>query len=221
MTTVFLAPWSDGRRGAEQAPHTILAIRNGRGHYHPAVAEIPVQSFDPHEVVDNVHRSLVGRSDYVVIGGEHTITLGVLRARGPAHLVLFDAHSDDYHDLDNRPLNCGNWLATAKNEGLVDGVTWINYRDHKQPIIPQAKHYHVSVDVDVLAPGEIGWATAYPALGGCWLSELVNDISSLALLPSDSITADLVEYVPMLDTANRVGGNAAAEILGALLSVVH
>lgn len=201
------------------APHTILAVGNRLGRYYPRIAEIPVHTNDVGKALGNVTSALTGQHAYVVLGGEHTITLAILRAvcadGPPPHLVMFDAHTDEYGGAQ---INCGNWLTTAKQEGLINGCSWINYRDRKATDIPPSKRYHISVDIDVLAPIEYAWASNYPALGGCSLHELVEDICGIA---GESVTADLVEYQPRSDTGNRTGGHACALILDALLSVVH
>lgn len=228
---IFLAPFSVGRHGVSQAPHAILAARNGETYYHKEMVELPVHHYDAGVTANNLHTLLKGRTNYLVLGGDHSITMGVLRARaeeGPVHLVLYDAHSDDYDDdtvQSVHPLHSGNWVRLAWEEGLVSGVTWYNYRGMKfAKQFGNVKHngaerVHVSVDIDVLAPAEYGCATPYPEVGGPTLERLLQDIGSLRFRDA-SVTADLVEYDPTRD-AGFVGAYAASKLTTALLDLIH
>ena len=59
----------------------------------------------------------------VIMGGDHSITLPVLRAvakaYGPVALVHFDAHSDTGNDFFGKPYNHGTTFHWAIEEGLV------------------------------------------------------------------------------------------------------
>lgn len=228
--TIFLAPFSDGMHGISQAPHTILGIRNGQMKQHLKMAEIPVAHLNAEDTTENIHAVLRRyKEPYLVLGGNHVITLGILRARyeqsGPVHVILFDAHSDDYESAiveKARPLHHGNWLKFAQNEGLVSGVSWYNYRGSKwktKSLKPTTGPVHVTVDIDVLEPSEYGWASTYPELGGCSLNVLIRDIIQLPLKNCD-VTADFVEYNPERDTPNKIGGQAASHIVTTLLDII-
>ncbi|TNC52731.1 agmatinase [Rubellimicrobium rubrum] len=60
----------------------------------------------------------------VVLGGDHFITLPILRAyaeaHGPISIVQFDAHSDLWADDDMDRLDHGTFLYKAVKQGLVD-----------------------------------------------------------------------------------------------------
>ncbi|CDH45494.1 agmatinase [Candidatus Contendibacter odensensis] len=60
----------------------------------------------------------------VAIGGDHTITLALLRAlarrSGPLGMVHFDAHVDTWPDSFGQPLGHGSVFYRAITEGLVD-----------------------------------------------------------------------------------------------------
>lgn len=70
----------------------------------------------------------------VVMGGDHSITLGVLRAVkeavGPVALVHFDAHSDTIPEYYGKPYNHGTPFYHAISEGLIlpDNSTQIGIR---------------------------------------------------------------------------------------------
>ena len=60
----------------------------------------------------------------VWLGGDHSITLGVLRALnqvngGPVAIVHFDAHCDTWSSHFGEPSGHGTWMAEAMREGLV------------------------------------------------------------------------------------------------------
>lgn len=225
---IYLAPFSIGRHGASQAPHTILGIRNGETHYHPRIVEIPVNHHDAKVTNENIEKVLQNKDKYLVLGGDHSITTGIIRARateGPVHIVMFDAHTDDYESdyVDNvLPLHSGNWLKVVQDENLVSGISMFTHRgkvpsEYNKPI-PKFGRVHVTIDIDVVTPSEIGYATAYPEAGGCTLKRLLDDIESLNL-GSASVTADFVEYDPTRD-ATQAGGFASSKIVSALLTLI-
>ncbi|MBM3603462.1 MAG: agmatinase [Alphaproteobacteria bacterium] len=60
----------------------------------------------------------------ITLGGDHFITLPILRAvaarRGPVALIQFDAHSDTWVDDDPERIDHGTFLYKAIREGVVD-----------------------------------------------------------------------------------------------------
>jgi len=67
---------------------------------------------------------LMARHHCVFIGGDHSVTLALLRAaharHGPLALVHFDAHCDTWQDHFGEPSGHGTWTYEAIAEGLVD-----------------------------------------------------------------------------------------------------
>lgn len=65
------------------------------------------------------------------IGGDHTITLPVLRAihakHGKVALVHFDAHIDTWPILDDNPIGHGSFLRAAIEEGLIDPFNTLQF----------------------------------------------------------------------------------------------
>lgn len=59
----------------------------------------------------------------LVMGGDHSITLPILRAHaakhGPMSVIQFDAHSDTWEDLDKTRIDHGTFMYHAIEEGLV------------------------------------------------------------------------------------------------------
>jgi len=68
--------------------------------------------------------SLMAAHHCVFIGGDHSVTLPLLRAlhaqHGPVALVHFDAHCDTWSTHFNEPSGHGTWTYEAFQEGLVD-----------------------------------------------------------------------------------------------------
>lgn len=60
----------------------------------------------------------------ILLGGDHLVSLGILRAvhaaRGPVALVHFDAHSDTIDSYFGKPYNHGSPFYWAIKEGLID-----------------------------------------------------------------------------------------------------
>ncbi|MGR3200077.1 MAG: agmatinase [Paracoccus sp. (in: a-proteobacteria)] len=60
----------------------------------------------------------------ITLGGDHSITLPILRAvaarRGPVALIQFDAHSDTWVDDDPDRIDHGTFLYKAIRQGIVD-----------------------------------------------------------------------------------------------------
>jgi agmatinase len=70
-------------------------------------------------------RALIAKHHMLWLGGDHSITLPLLRAYRdhigrPLALVHFDAHCDTWHDHFGEPSGHGTWTYEAITEGLVD-----------------------------------------------------------------------------------------------------
>lgn len=77
------------------------------------------------QLVTQQHQLLAAKHHVITIGGDHSITLGVLRSLQRLHgcairLVHFDAHCDTWEDHFGEPTGHGTWLRQAIQEGLVD-----------------------------------------------------------------------------------------------------
>jgi arginase family enzyme len=131
---IYLAPYSAERHGVSQAPHTILGIRNGKSLSNLGVVEVPIKwpvqgEANSNEVISDLTEKLKAFAPpgYIVIGGDHSITLAVLRSLAyhylePVYLVMYDAHTDDYYS--SGVVNSGNWLKVAYEEGLIAGLVF-------------------------------------------------------------------------------------------------
>jgi agmatinase len=76
-----------------------------------------------HAQIEAQAGALMARHHCVALGGDHSITLPLLRAarrrHGPLALVHFDAHCDTWADHFGEPSGHGTWTREAIQEGLV------------------------------------------------------------------------------------------------------
>ncbi|KMK67024.1 agmatinase [Puniceibacterium sp. IMCC21224] len=77
----------------------------------------------PEAVTAHIRGILASGAASVVLGGDHFITLPILRAYvekfGPVALVQFDAHSDSWVDDDPERIDHGTFVYKAVREGLI------------------------------------------------------------------------------------------------------
>ena len=90
---------------------------------------IPTRPFSAEDALSEVERTIAGwlaqGARTLMLGGDHLMTLGALRAhharRGPLGLLHLDAHSDAGHgEIWGTRQHHGTWLRQAIEEGLVD-----------------------------------------------------------------------------------------------------
>ncbi|TBN42555.1 agmatinase [Paracoccus subflavus] len=78
----------------------------------------------PDRITAHVGAILDAGAAPITLGGDHFITLPILRAvaarRGPVALIQFDAHSDTWVDDDPDRIDHGTFLYKAIRQGLVD-----------------------------------------------------------------------------------------------------
>lgn len=75
------------------------------------------------DVIQTAATALMAQHHCVFLGGDHSITLPLLRAAharyGPVGLLHFDAHCDTWQDHFGEPSGHGTWTYEAIQEGLV------------------------------------------------------------------------------------------------------
>jgi agmatinase len=127
------------RSGARMAPAAIrdasLMLTDGCHELWPVslndavgdAGDWPIPNSDSQAAVTEIercHRHLVQQGCHLVcLGGDHLVTLGILRSlyqqHGPMAVIHFDAHCDTWADHFGEPLGHGTWLRNAVEEGLV------------------------------------------------------------------------------------------------------
>ncbi|MFD1912352.1 agmatinase [Halodurantibacterium flavum] len=81
----------------------------------------------PDRVTAHIRTILAAGAGTVTLGGDHFITLPILRAYaekfGPLSVIQFDAHSDTWVDDDMTRIDHGTFMYKAIRQGLVDPAT--------------------------------------------------------------------------------------------------
>lgn len=162
----------------------------------------------------------------VMLGGEHLVTLGAVRAAAKAYpdlrLIHFDAHADlrdDYmgvkyshacvirrcHEelLDGRIFQFG--IRSGDKEEICWGNSHVKTRffdfeglgDVVEEIIRDDCHVYITIDLDILDPGVFP-GTGTPEAGGVSFKELLG--AMLNVCRAKVVGCDLTELAPGIDT---------------------
>ncbi|HYJ74374.1 MAG TPA: agmatinase [Kineosporiaceae bacterium] len=108
--------------------HPFLDVEPWSVHQVADAGDVAANPFDIGEAVTAVQAAasdLLGRADHLVsIGGDHSLSLPLLRAtaarHGPIALVHFDAHLDTWDTYFGAPYTHGTPFRRAVEEGLLD-----------------------------------------------------------------------------------------------------
>lgn len=173
----------------------------------------------------------------LTIGGDHFITLPLLRAHaavhGPLSLVHFDAHSDTWKDEEDR-IDHGTMFFHAAKEGIVDpsrsvqvgirthnsdpmGFTWLDAAFvHEQGVAATVEEIkrivggskaYLTFDIDCLDPS-FAPGTGTPVVGGLSTFQAQSILRSLGAI--DWIGMDVVEVAPAYDVGDITALAAAS-----------
>ena len=197
----------------------------------------------PERLTDHIRGILAGGAGSLVLGGDHSISLPILKAYaekfGPLSLLHFDAHGDTWADDDMTRIDHGTMFYKAVKLGLVDPATSVQVgirTDNPEPmgftIIdapevhatgPQAvverikgllgHNVYLTFDIDVLDPA-FAPGTGTPVWGGLASWQAAAILRGLKGLPIRG--GDVVEVSPPYDTTGATaiaGAHAAMEIL--------
>ncbi|MGI8760884.1 MAG: agmatinase [Jatrophihabitantaceae bacterium] len=169
---VLGVPFDSGvsyRPGARFGPAHIRQSSRLLRPYNPALDVLPfgrqqvvdagdvvVNPFDIHQAIAQIEagaRELSASAALLVLGGDHTIALPVLRAmhalHGPVAVLHFDAHLDTWDTYFGEPYTHGTPFRRASEEGLLD-------RGHCLHIGIRGPLYHRQ---DLGDSSELGFAT--------------------------------------------------------------
>ena len=194
------------------------------------VAEVPAR------IEGHIGAILDAGAAPVTLGGDHSITLPILRAvaarRGPVALIQFDAHSDTWVDDDPGRIDHGTFLYKAIREGAVDpaasvsdtmGVTILDaqsvHRDGVDATLARIRQavgdrpVYITFDIDALDPA-FAPGTGTPVWGGLASWQAAALLRGLAGV--DLIGGDVVEVSPPYDTTGATaiaGAHVATELI--------
>ncbi len=183
----------------------------------------------PGQIEEEARQILGSGAQLLTLGGDHFITLPILRAHvahhGPLALVQFDAHQDTWDD-DGQKISHGTFVGRAVEEGLIDpalsvqigirtcapqdfGIEIIDaYEVHRlgvDGVVQRVKARvgdapaYLSFDIDCLDPA-FAPGTGTPVSGGLSSAQALMTIQGLATL--DWRGMDVVEVAPAYDHAD-------------------
>lgn len=180
-----------------------------------------------------------------LIGGEHLVSLGAIRAAYKHHkdlvLVHFDAHTDLREDYMGEPLSHAavirrswDFMGDGKifqfciRSGLKEEFKWAETHTHLEKftyntlaesvakIGPETPVY-VTIDLDVFDPS-IFSGTGTPEPGGIWWNDMINILKTLRGL--NIIGADVVELSPHYDPTGVSTAVACKTIRELMLTIL-
>src|SRR5213078_4260047 len=152
-------------------------------------------------------------------GGDHSVTLPVLRARKAAgkeaaSLLHFDAHFDTWEAYwGSKRYTHGTWVKRAYEEGLIArSQVFQVYNVIMDRILEAIKDrpLYVSVDIDVLDPAYAP-GTGTPESGGLTSREMIHFLRELHR--ANVVGFDLVEVAPQYDHMGQITALAASNLI--------
>ena len=191
----------------------------------------------PQAITGHIRKILEGGAKALTIGGDHFITLPILRAYaekfGTLSIVHFDAHADTWPD-DGEELNHGTMFTRAVRDGIVDpahsvqigirtiaddwgfnilDAPWVHSNGiaaviEKVTGIVGNRPAYLTFDIDCLDPC-FAPGTGTPVAGGLTSHQALTVIRGLGDI--DWVGMDIVEVAPAYDHA-EITAIAAATI---------
>lgn len=223
-----LWPWSEDSMGGGRS------VDAGDVMFHPGTTDEMLDSTQR-----TVSRLLQAGTRVVSLGGDHLVSLPLLRAHHEHHgqmaLVHFDAHCDTWEYDESAPLHHGMMFLKAAREGLIDPARSVqvgmrtpndtmgfNVFDMNAFLemgvngVVQAIRelavglpIYLTIDIDSLDPA-FAPATGTPVIGGLTTAQLRSILFRLAGLPI--VGADLVEVAPHYEGPAQITALAGATL---------
>lgn len=176
----------------------------------------------------------------VMVGGEHTVTLGAYRGARRVHedaaLLVLDAHLDLREEWEGQAVTHASWVSRAGEEAGLGNIVQLGVRSGAREEWPRSeatrwsgrslelpadvrewlsdRPVYLSVDIDVLDPAHAP-GTGCPEPGGASFRELEDCLHGLADLRV--VAVDVVEVAPRLDPSGATGVAAAKLVREAIL----
>ncbi len=160
------------RAGARSGPAAIrVASRMLAGNHHPHyrvmfdemdladAGDFAIALGDLKESLALIEAQAAGIGHLIALGGEHGITLPLLRALatargGPVGLVHFDAHADTWAENFGQAYSHGSVFYHALREGLVDPRRMIQI-GIRSPLLNEAQDWTLAQGVTVLSAQDV------------------------------------------------------------------
>ena len=248
MVALLGVPWDGGasfERGAAAGPAAIrrrLHSPAGNGHaesgreVRSALVDCGDAEFPPDEqaalaAIQVAAEQAAEHGPVLALGGDHSVSLPLLRAEaarhGPLHVLHVDAHPDLYPELDGRRYSNASPFARAFEEGLLASLLQIGIRADTPPQAAMARRWgvvqhgpdavgaidlaalrgplYVSIDIDGFDPA-VAPGVSHPEAGGLAPRDVIR---LLQRLPLAWVGADVVEVVPGRDPGGITAALAA------------
>ncbi len=245
-------------KGADRGPEAILEaspalefydVETGGEAYKNGIYTLDpvVTGESPEEVVDAVYKTvsriLAENRFPIVIGGNHTVSIGSFKAAAEAFtglsILQLDAHSDLRPQYEGSPLNHACAIARAKEYAPVVQVGVRSMAAEELPFVDNdriffahrlwsdkslylkalnrlSKNVYITIDLDVFDPSLIP-STGTPEPGGPDYRELMNFLRDVAE-NRNVIGFDVVELCP--SELNKTPDFIAAKMIYQLLSYI-
>jgi agmatinase len=209
------------------------------------MGDVPMQGVDMADALARIADAMAEAARRsrlaVMIGGEHTASLGgfrgLTRVYPDAVMLQVDAHLDMRHDYEGELFSHATWLHRLGEEYGFDIIHQVGLRSGARAEWHFARRrtawsttelglparvrqsigsrpVYVSVDIDVLDPAHAP-GTGCPEPGGVTFRELADFVHGLAGL--HVVAMDVMEVSPNLDGANITAAAAAKIIREAIL----
>ena len=203
--------------------------------------DVEIPDINPHEAIANAIRALEKGAVPIVLGGDHSITIPVLKAmaerHGPVHILDIDAHGDLYPEFQGDPNSHACVFARVLEHGYAKSLTQVGIRTLNDVQLATAKEHDVRItDMRAWATGERpkvegpvyisidmdGFDPAYaPGVshrepGGLTPRDVITIIQDLAV---PILGADIVELNPSMDR-DHITAPLAAKLIKELAAKI-
>ncbi|AFL94475.1 agmatinase [Thermococcus cleftensis] len=213
-TTSFKA---GARFGPTLIRHATLNLESYVLDYDVDIAELPIADIgdvavvagDPRRTADRVRETIEELKRInpdalpVLLGGEHSQTLGAVEALKPASYVVFDAHLDLRESYEDNPYNHACVARRISELGVKEamfgirsgtreevsyaqekGIPWVHARDYSfdafiELVKPLPEPVYLSVDIDVFDLSLVP-STGTPEAGGLGFWDVIKALEWLA-----------------------------------------
>jgi agmatinase len=244
-----------GRAGTREGPLAVREASQLIESYSPTLdgdlfdahltdlGDLHLSGLDLETCLDTIERAtspLLERGRPIMVGGEHTATLGAARAvkqKYPDALIIsLDAHLDIADELDGQRLAHGTWGARLADESGYECLALLGVRSgtrdewrrarscawsspdlvltHELRERLSGRPVYLSVDIDVVDPAAAP-GTGCPEPGGPDSRELFRFLYSLRGL--NVVGMDVMEVLPCVDPAGITAALAAKLIREAVI----
>ncbi len=231
------------RRGSRYGPDAIRWASDSIETYSPILdrdlgavpfadgGNLAVDGLEPEAMVKSIRRQLPPCVPFV-LGGEHTVTLGVVQALTPRYpdlaVIQWDAHTDLRDEYEGRRVAHATAMRRLLDGGVPLAQLGIRAGTREEFALARARclccergvalpsgvlervsdrPLYLTVDIDVLDPSEAP-GTGNPEPMGAAYRELLDSLRSLA--SRRVVGMDLVEVAPPLDPSGRTAVLAAS-----------